>query len=74
VDKIDTNTIETNVSKTILEDVKPEDVPSLQNMLTNNKEVTDSLNKSRETKTQYDAVQDEYDNLEQTVRDELKGS
>lgn len=74
MDKIDTNTIETNVSKTILEDVKPEDVPSLQNMLTNNKEVTDSLNKSRETKTQYDAVQDEYDNLEQTVRDELKGS
>ena len=74
MDKIDTNTIETNVSKTILEDVKPEDVPNLQNMLTNHKEVTDSLNKSRETKTQYDAVQDEYDNLEQTVRDELKGS
>ena len=74
MDKVDTNTIETNVSKTILEDVKPEDVPNLQNMLTNNKEVTDYLNKSRETKTQYDAVQDEYDNLEQTVRDELKGS
>lgn len=72
--KMDSNTILSNVSNSIIKDVPQADIPNLQKMLSTNPQVSDSLAKSKETKTNVDKLQDTLDNMEDDIRAQYKGT
>lgn len=72
-EKIDSNTILSNVSENVVKDMSKNDIPNYQKMLAGDTKVVDARDKWMETKTKRDALQDSYDNLEEDIRAQYKG-
>lgn len=71
--KVDGNAVLTNVTENITKDVPKEDIPNYQSMLAGNPQVKDALSKKTETETKINGLQDTLDNIEEDIRNDLKG-